>query len=56
MSFNLEEYVYLSPWLQMVGVIVAFGGLMGAHGAARWIGFLGLGMAIAGRLYRYVYP
>ena len=55
MGLNLEKYVYLSPWLQMVGVILTFGGLMGAHGYARWIGFVGLGVAIAGRLYRYVY-
>ena len=53
---KLDQYVKLPTWLQMVGTILCFGGLMGAHGFARWIGFLGLGMAVVGRLYRYAYP
>lgn len=53
---NIGKYLILPTWLQFVGVVVVFGSLMAVHGPARWVGFTGLGVACAGRLYNVIYP
>lgn len=48
-----ESNVKIGPWLQFVGYMLAFGGLIFAgHIAA----FVGLGVSMAGFLYNKIYP
>lgn len=59
---NLSKWLILPNWLQMVGVLVSLGALafLPAHGlihVAEKAGvFVGIGVAVAGRLYNQVYP
>jgi hypothetical protein len=54
---KLDNYIHPGPWLQFVGYILAFGGLI-AH--SHWFGvplaYLGLGISFAGSLYDRIYP
>jgi hypothetical protein len=54
---SFEQNVKLAPWLQFVGYMLAFGGLLGHR---HWIGlpmaYVGLGVSMAGWLYKKIYP
>lgn len=50
---KFEQYVNISPWLQFVGYMLAFGGLIGRHPL---LAYIGLGVSMAGWLYRELYP
>lgn len=53
---NLEKYLILPNWLQFVGAMIALIGGARAHGLAAVLVFVGVGMAGAGRLYKWIYP
>lgn len=57
MAFNIENYVKIAPWLQFVGLMLAVGGLIGAH---HWFGvplaYVGIGVSFAGFIYDKIYP
>lgn len=54
---TFEQYVYIAPWLQFVGLMLGFGGLLGNH---HWFGiplaYLGFGISMAGFVYHKIYP
>lgn len=61
MSFldSFESAVKIKPWLQFVGYMVAFGGLIltSKHGnLGPIVSYVGLGMSFAGFLYNKIYP
>jgi len=55
-KFNIEEYIYIAPWLQFVGLMLAFGGLLGLR---HWFGipmaYIGLGVSAVGFVYEKIY-
>lgn len=54
---NLDKYIIEDQWLTFVGYILAFGGLIGhthAYGIA--VAYVGLGVSMAGWLYKKLYP
>lgn len=57
MPFNIDNYVKLAPWLQFVGLVLVFGGLIAVH---HWFGvpiaYLGAGVSFAGFIYDKIYP
>jgi hypothetical protein len=50
---SFEQNVKIKPWLQFVGYMVAFGGLVSKHPL---IAYVGLGISMAGWLYTKIYP
>ena len=63
----VDKYIKIKPWLQFVGLMVAFGGLIGAalevaHPVgfmaklAFGVAFVGLGVSAAGFDYNEIYP
>lgn len=58
MSFldKLDKYLILPNWLQFVGFMLAAIATGYGHGFPRLLGFVGLGVAAAGRLYNEIYP
>lgn len=56
MSFNISEYVKLPAFLQFVGLMLAFGGLLAlGHWFGKPLAFVGLGINGAGFLYDKIY-
>ncbi len=58
-KFNIEQYVILAPWLQFVGLMLAFGGLafiVDYPHLAKFVLFGGLGVSAAGFVYEKIYP
>ena len=57
MSFNIENYVKLAPWLTFVGLMLVFGGLVGHQ---HWFGiptaYIGASVSLAGFVYEKIYP
>lgn len=57
MSFNIENYVKVAPWLQFVGNMLAFGGLLAlSHWYGKPLAYVGLGVSMAGFCYDRIYP
>ena len=60
---KVDQYIKIKPWLQFVGYILAFGGLIGvssanshmAHLVAVGVAYVGLGVSMAGWLYNAIY-
>ena len=50
---KIDQYVKLAPWLQFVGYMLAFGGLIFRHPVLSWVG---LGVSMAGFAYDLIYP
>lgn len=50
---KLDQYIKIQPWLQFVGYMVAFGGLIVKHPV---VSYAGLGISMAGWLYKKIYP
>lgn len=54
---GFEAAVKIEPWLQFVGYMLSFGGLIAR---AHWFGiplaFVGLGVSMAGFDYEKIYP
>jgi hypothetical protein len=54
---NLSNYIKIKPWLQFVGYMLAFGGLIFiTHPIAKVVAYVGLGVSMAGYLYNKLYP
>ena len=61
---SLDKYIKIQPWLQFVGYMLAFGGLIGtstvsshmSHVVALGVAYVGLGVSMAGWLYEKIYP
>jgi hypothetical protein len=54
---SVDKYIKIKPWLQFVGYMLAFGGLVFIeHPIAKVVAFLGLGVSMAGYLYEKIYP
>jgi hypothetical protein len=56
---KLDKYVKLAPWLQFVGLMLAFGGLIfiGDYpDPAKLVSYFGLGVSSAGFAYNLIYP
>jgi hypothetical protein len=58
MSFSsilntIDRYIKIAPWLQFVGYMLAFGGLVTKHPTLTYVG---LGVSMAGWLYNKIYP
>ncbi len=49
---KIDQYVKLPAWLQFVGYMLAFGGLVVKHPV---ITYVGLGVSMAGWLYEKIY-
>ena len=57
MSFNIDNYIKIKPWLQFVGLMLAFGGLVFIdHSYAKLVVYVGLGVSSAGFAYDLIYP
>jgi hypothetical protein len=59
MSFNIDKFVKLPAWLQFVGLMLAFGGLLFINDypdPAKLVTYLGLGVSSAGFAYTLIYP
>lgn len=59
MSFldKIDQYVKLPAWLQFVGLMLAFGGLIFIdHSFAKLVAYVGLGISAAGFTYDKIYP
>lgn len=56
MSFNIEQYVKIAPWLQFVGLALAVGGLLSLK---HWFGlpmaYVGVFVSFAGMIYEKIY-
>jgi hypothetical protein len=50
---KIDQYIKIKPWLQFVGYMLAFGGLVTKHPL---ITYIGLGVSMAGWLYDEIYP
>jgi hypothetical protein len=50
---SVDQYIKEGPWLQFVGYMVAFGGLVTHHPVVTYVG---LGVSMAGWLYKKIYP
>jgi hypothetical protein len=54
---TIDKYVKLGPWLQFVGLMLAFGGLIFIdHSFAKLVAYVGLGVSAAGFVYDRIYP
>lgn len=56
---SIDQYVKLQPWLQFVGYMLAFGGTIAAalkHNIGFYVAFVGLGVSMAGWVYKKIYP
>jgi len=55
---SIDKYVRLPAWLQFVGLMLAFGGLIfiGDHHFAKVVAYTGLGVSSAGFAYNLIYP
>lgn len=54
---SVDKYIKIAPWLQFVGYMLAFGGLIFIeHPVAKIIAYVGLGVSMAGYLYDKIYP
>lgn len=64
---SIDKYIKIKPWLQFVGYMLAFGGLLGAAlevahplnlpALAGFVtAFVGLGVSMAGFDYTQIYP
>jgi hypothetical protein len=54
---SVNNYVKLKPWLQFVGYMLTFGGLIFiTHPVAKLVAYVGLGVSMAGYLYNKIYP
>ena len=54
---SFSQAVKLKPWLQFVGYMLAFGGLIFIeHPGAKVVAYVGLGVSMAGYLYNKIYP
>jgi len=56
---SIDQYIKIQPWLQFVGYMLAFGGTIGAalnHKTGFYVAFVGLGVSMAGWLYKKIYP
>jgi hypothetical protein len=49
----VDKYIKIAPWLQFVGYMLAFGGLILKHPL---VSYVGLGVSMAGWLYKKIYP
>jgi hypothetical protein len=50
---SIDQYIKIQPWLQFVGYMLAFGGLVLRHPL---VAYVGLGVSMAGWLYEKIYP
>jgi len=50
---QVDQYIKVKPWLQFVGYMLAFGGLVSRH---PMLAYVGLGVSMAGWLYTKIYP
>jgi hypothetical protein len=54
---SIDQYVKLPAWLQFVGLMLAFGGLIFIdHPGAKLVAYVGLGISAAGFAYDKIYP
>jgi hypothetical protein len=55
---KIDQYVRLPAWLQFVGLMLAFGGLIfiNEYHAAKLVAYAGLGVSSAGFCYDLIYP
>ncbi len=54
---SVDKYIKIKPWLQFVGYMLAFGGLIFIeHPIAKVVAYVGLGVSMAGYLYNKIYP
>jgi hypothetical protein len=54
---SLDKYIKIRPWLQFVGYMLAFGGLVFIGlPFAKIVAYVGLGVSMAGFLYDMIYP
>lgn len=54
--FDLSKYVKLAPWLQFVGLMLVVGGQLSmSHWFGKPLAFVGVGIALAGLVYRAIY-
>lgn len=58
---TIDQYIKIKPWLQFVGYMILIGGLITIAAKCGMsvglvIGFLGLGISMAGFNYRDIYP
>lgn len=50
---SVDRYIKIKPWLQFVGYMLAFGGLVLRYPL---VAYVGLGVSMAGWLYNKIYP
>lgn len=54
---SVDKYIKIKSWLQFVGYMLAFGGLVFIeHPLAKVVAYVGLGVSMAGFLYDMIYP
>ena len=54
---TVDKYIKIAPWLQFVGLMLAFGGLVFIdHNHAKLVAYIGLGVSMAGFAYDKIYP
>ena len=54
---TVDRYIKIAPWLQFVGLMLAFGGLIFIdHNHAKLVAYVGLGVSTAGFVYDKIYP
>lgn len=55
---SIDKDIKIAPWLQFVGLMLAFGGLIfiGEYHAAKLVAYVGLGVSSAGFAYNLIYP
>ncbi len=54
---SVDQYIKIKPWLQFVGLMLAFGGLIFIdHHGAKLVAYVGLGISAAGFVYDSIYP
>lgn len=56
---KLDQFVKIKPWLQFVGYMLAFGGMIFIEDypdPAKLVVYLGLGVSMAGFVYDMIYP
>lgn len=54
--FSLSNYVKIAPWLQFVGLMIVFGGLLAlSHWVGKPLAYFGAGVSLAGFVYEKIY-
>ena len=56
---SIDKFIKIGPWLQFVGLMLAFGGLVfiGDYpDPAKLTAYIGLGVSAAGFSYNLIYP